>query len=192
VASARDAARRADEDTGRDAEGESNKFTYDESPETGKPLTTHQWYDGSQRPWVFKRVWHVEPSRTDPDTVYAGVEDAALFSSTDGGQNWKGALGDYAATAPVRSGSQEQADCACTRSSRIRRIRSDCSWRSRRPVHSGRTTVARRGSRSTGDSRSSYIPDPKAEIGHCVHRIALHPVATERVVHAEALGRPAQ
>src|SRR6185369_15717752 len=69
--------------------GESNKFTYDESPATGKPLTTHQWYDGSQKPWVFKRVWHVEPSRTDPDMVYAGVEDAALFRSTDGGQNWK-------------------------------------------------------------------------------------------------------
>src|SRR6476619_1760501 len=69
--------------------GESNKFVYDASAETGKPLTTHQWYDGSQRPWEFKRVWHLEPSLTDPDTVYAGVEDAALFRSTDGGQNWK-------------------------------------------------------------------------------------------------------
>ena len=26
--------------------GESNKFVYDTSAETGKPLTTHQWYDG--------------------------------------------------------------------------------------------------------------------------------------------------
>ena len=47
-------------------------------PATGKPLTTHQWYDGTQHPWEFKRVWHLEPSLTDPDTVYAGVEDAAL------------------------------------------------------------------------------------------------------------------
>jgi hypothetical protein len=68
--------------------GESNKFVYDESPETGAPLTTHQWYDGTQKPWVFKRVWHLEPSLTDPDTVYAGVEDAALFHSTDGAKNW--------------------------------------------------------------------------------------------------------
>ena len=68
--------------------GESNKFVYDTSPETGKPLTTHQWYDGTQHPWEFKRVWHLEPSLTDPDTVYAGVEDAALFRSTDGGKNW--------------------------------------------------------------------------------------------------------
>src|ERR1700693_2994373 len=53
----------------------SNKFVYDASDESGKPLTTHQWYDGTQHPWEFKRVWHLEPSLTDPDTVYAGVED---------------------------------------------------------------------------------------------------------------------
>jgi hypothetical protein len=69
--------------------GVSNKFVYDVSAETGKPLTTHQFYDGTQHPWEFKRVWHLEPSLTDPDTVYAGVEDAALFRSTDGGENWK-------------------------------------------------------------------------------------------------------
>ena len=68
--------------------GESNKFVYDDSPETGKPLTTHQLYDGTAKPWVFKRVWHLEPSLDDPDTVYAGVEDAALFKSTNGGQTW--------------------------------------------------------------------------------------------------------
>ena len=69
--------------------GESNKFVYDTSPQPGKPLTTHQWYDGTQHPWEFKRVWHLEPSLTDPDTVYAGVEDAALFRSADGGQTWQ-------------------------------------------------------------------------------------------------------
>ena len=49
--------------------GESNKFAYDAA---AAPLTTHQWYDGTQHPWEFKRVWHLEPSLTDPDTVYAG------------------------------------------------------------------------------------------------------------------------
>src|SRR4029434_5378493 len=64
---------------------ERHKFMYD----TAKtPLTTHQWYDGTQHPWEFKRVWHIEPALDDPDTVYAGVEDAALFKSTDGGQSW--------------------------------------------------------------------------------------------------------
>jgi len=65
--------------------GESNKFAYDTS---AAPLTTHQHYDGTQRPWEFKRVWHLEPSLGDPSTVYAGVEDAAIFRSTDGAQNW--------------------------------------------------------------------------------------------------------
>ena len=70
--------------------GESNMFLYDASEKTGRPLTTHQHYDGSQRPWEFKRVWHLEPSLTDPDTVYAGVEDAAIFKSTDGGTDVEG------------------------------------------------------------------------------------------------------
>src|SRR5438445_98877 len=69
--------------------GESNKFVYDTSPETGKPLTTHQWYDGTQHPWEFKRVWHLEPSLSDPDTAYAGVEDAGLFRTSDGGKTWQ-------------------------------------------------------------------------------------------------------
>jgi hypothetical protein len=68
--------------------GKSNKFVYDTSAATGKPLTTHQWYDGTQHPWEFKRVWHLEPSLTDPDEVYAGVEDAALFRTSDGAHTW--------------------------------------------------------------------------------------------------------
>src|SRR5690606_31700679 len=67
---------------------ESNKFVYDTSAGSGAPLTTHQWYDGTPHPWEFKRVWHLEPCLSDADTVYAGVEDAALFKSTDGGRNW--------------------------------------------------------------------------------------------------------
>ena len=69
-------------DGGKTWEPVGNKFAYD--GETG----THQWYDGTPHPWEFKRVWHLEPSLTDPDTVYAGVEDAALFRTTDGGQTW--------------------------------------------------------------------------------------------------------
>src|SRR5450631_2483295 len=69
---------------GAPPKAESNKSVYD----AAAPLTTHQWYDGTQHLWEFKRVWHLEPSLTDPNTVYAGVEDAALFRSTDGGATW--------------------------------------------------------------------------------------------------------
>src|SRR4051795_4188624 len=40
--------------------GESNKFAYDTTPGKGADLKTHQWYDGTQHPWEFKRVWHLE------------------------------------------------------------------------------------------------------------------------------------
>jgi photosystem II stability/assembly factor-like uncharacterized protein len=154
--------------------GESNKFAYDESPETGKPLTTHQWYDGSQKPWVFKRVWHIEPSRTDPDMVYAGVEDAALFRSTDGGQNWKelsglrghgtgpqwqpGAGGLCLHTIIEDPKDPKRLFVAISSAGAFRTDDGGTTWK---PINQG--------------LRSDYIPDPKAEIGHCVHRIALHP-----------------
>ena len=71
------------DDGGKNWEPVGNEFTYDGVP------GTHQWYDGTQHPWEFARIWHLEPSLTDADTVFAGVEDAALFSSTDGGQTWQ-------------------------------------------------------------------------------------------------------
>src|SRR6058998_3397538 len=128
--------------------GESNKFVYDTSAETGKPLTTHQWYDGTQHPWEFKRVWHLEPSLTDPNTVYAGVEDAAIFRSTDGGENWK-ELPGLRGTALAPNGSQERVACACTPSFSIPVIPSGCGSPYLRRAPSAPTTVARPGSRST-------------------------------------------
>src|SRR5262249_3101905 len=70
-------------DGGKTWEAVGKDFNYEGNP------GTHQWYDGTQHPWEFKRVWHLEPSLTDPDTVYAGVEDAALFKSSDGAQTWQ-------------------------------------------------------------------------------------------------------
>jgi hypothetical protein len=154
--------------------GESNKFTYDSSPETGRPLTTHQWYDGSQKPWEFKRVWHLEPSLTDRDTVYAGVEDAALFRSTDGGQNWKelsglrghgtgpqwqpGAGGLCLHTIIQDPKDAKRMFVAISSAGAFRTDDGGTTWK---PINRG--------------LRSQYIPDPDAEIGHCVHRIAMHP-----------------
>ncbi len=70
------------DDGGQSWEPVGNEFAYEGVP------GTHQWYDGTPHPWEFKRVWHLEPSPNDPDTVYAGVEDAALFRSSDGGHTW--------------------------------------------------------------------------------------------------------
>jgi len=153
--------------------GESNKFLYDTSPETGKPLTTHQWYDGSQRPWEFKRVWHLEPSLTDPDTVYAGIEDSALFRSRDGGQTWQ----ELAGLRDVKGNLwQPGAGGMCLHTimqdpSNPRRIYIAISAAGTFRTDDGGMTwrAINRGLKSKYE-----LPDPDAEVGHCVHRIAMH------------------
>jgi photosystem II stability/assembly factor-like uncharacterized protein len=148
----------------------SNKFGYDAS---ANPLTTHQWYDGTQHPWEFKRVWHLEPSLTDPDTVYAGVEDAALFRSTDGGENWKelpglrghgtgpkwqpGAGGLCLHTIILDPSNPRRIYIAISAAGAFRTDDGGASWK---PINRG--------------LYSQYIPDPWAEVGHCVHHLAMN------------------
>jgi photosystem II stability/assembly factor-like uncharacterized protein len=148
--------------------GDSNKFGYDGVP------GTHQWYDGTQHPWEFKRVWHFEPSLGDPDTVYAGVEDAALFRSTDAGTSWQelsglrkhdtgpkwqpGAGGMCLHTILIDPTNPQRIFVAISAAGAFRTDDGGETWK---PVNKG--------------LRSQFIPDPNAEVGHCVHRIALHP-----------------
>src|SRR5215218_2668772 len=151
-----------------------NQFVYD--GDTG----THQWYDGTQHPWEFTRVWHLEPSLTDPDTVYAGVEDAALFRSTDGGQTWdelpalRGAKGHL--WQPGAGGmclhtiilDPSNPDRIITAISAAGTFRTDDGGTSWFPVTHG--------------LKSPWeLPDPDAEIGHCVHNLAMHPSRPETI-----------
>lgn len=145
-----------------------NAFAYDGVP------GTHQWYDGTPHPWEFKRVWHVEPSLADPDTVYAGVEDAALFRSTDGGQSWQemaglrnhgsgsqwapGAGGMGLHTILLDPSNPARMYIAISAAGAFRTDDGGVTWR---PINRG--------------LKSDYIPDAEAEVGHCVHRIAMHP-----------------
>src|ERR1051325_4600541 len=154
--------------------GESNKFVYDTSAKTGKPLTTHKFYDGSQHPWEFKRVWHIEPSLSDPETAYAGTEDAAIFKTTDGGRSWNelaglrghptgkdwqpGAGGMCLHTIVIDPKNPKRMFIAISAAGTFRTDDGGTTWK---PINKG--------------LRSQYIPDPAAEVGHCVHRIAIHP-----------------
>ena len=160
------------DDGGKTWEQVGNEFTYD--GKTG----THQWYDGTPHPWEFKRVWHLEPSLTDADTVYAGVEDAALFQSTDGGKSWNelrglrdhdtapgwapGAGGMCLHTILVDPTNPNRMFVAISAAGSFRTDDGGKTWR---PINKG--------------LHSEYIPDPDAEIGHCVHRIAMHPSRPE-------------
>jgi photosystem II stability/assembly factor-like uncharacterized protein len=154
-------------DGGKTWEPVGNKFAYDGVP------GTHQWYDGTPHPWEFKRVWHLEPSLTDPDHVYAGVEDAALFHTTDGGQNWQelpglrghgsgaqwspGAGGLGLHTIVLDPANSKRMFIAISAAGVFRTDDGGTSWK---PVNQG--------------LRSQHIPDPTAEVGHCVHRITMH------------------
>jgi photosystem II stability/assembly factor-like uncharacterized protein len=134
----------------------------------------HLWYDGTPKPWEFTRIWHLEPSLTDPDVVYAGAQDAALYRTTDGGKSW----GELTGLRTHASGPQWQpgAGGLClhtivldpanpsrmyTAISAAGAFRSDDSGETWQPINRG--------------LRSEGIPDEDAEVGHCVHRIALHP-----------------
>ncbi|MBV9007776.1 MAG: exo-alpha-sialidase [Verrucomicrobia bacterium] len=147
--------------------GRSNDFRYDGIP------GTHQWYDGTQHPWEFKRVWHFEPAHDSPDHVYAGVEDAALFESNDGGKSWR----ELSALRNHDSGPKWQpgAGGMCLHTilldpanakrmfvaiSAAGAFRSDDAGETWKPINRG--------------LRSNFMPDAEAEVGHCVHRIAMH------------------
>jgi hypothetical protein len=154
-------------DGGKTWEPVDNKFVYDGVP------GTHQWYDGTPHPWEFKRVWHLEPSLTDPDTVYAGVEDAAMFRTVDGGQSWHElpglrGHGSGSSWAPGAGGlclhtillDPSKPERIFIAISAAGAFRSDDGAKSWRPINRG--------------LRSQHIPEPEAEVGHCVHRIAMH------------------
>jgi photosystem II stability/assembly factor-like uncharacterized protein len=155
-------------DGGKTWEQMGNKFVYDGVP------GTHQWYDGTPHPWEFKRVWHLEPSLTDPDEVYAGAEDAALFRSVDGGQNWQelsglrghgsgphwqpGAGGMCLHTIILDPSDPGRIFIAISAAGAFRTDDGGKTWK---PINKG--------------LRSQFIPDQDAEVGHCVHHIAMHP-----------------
>ncbi|KPJ77900.1 MAG: hypothetical protein AMS19_12340 [Gemmatimonas sp. SG8_23] len=156
------------DDGGATWEPVGNEFAYE------GPTGTHQWYDGTPHPWEFTRVWHFEPSLTDPDTVYAGVEDAALFRSTDGGHTWQelpglrnhatgdrwqpGAAGMGLHTIVLDPRTPDRITVAISAAGVFRTEDGGESWR---PSNRG--------------LKSQYLPDPEAEIGYCVHHLAMHP-----------------
>ena len=154
-------------DGGKTWEPVGSKFLYDGVP------STHEWYDGTPHPWEFKRVWHLEPSMSDPDTVYAGVEDAALFRSSDGGLTWQefSGLRGHASGPRWTPGAgglclhtilldPSDSNRIFTAISSAGVFRTDDAGRTWRPINRG--------------LKGQYLPDAIAEVGHCVHRIAMH------------------
>ena len=156
------------DDGGKSWETIGNSFPYHGLP------GTHQWYDGTPHPWEFARVWHLEPSLTDADTVYAGVEDAALFRSTDGGKEWVEMAGlrehDTGAHWQPGAGGMCLHTILLDPSDAQRMVIAISAAGAFRTADGGETwEPANRG------LVSGQIPDATAEVGHCVHHIAMHP-----------------
>jgi photosystem II stability/assembly factor-like uncharacterized protein len=145
-----------------------NRFAYEGT------AGTHLWYDGTPHPWEFARVWHFEPSLSDPDVVYAGVEDAALFRTIDGGLNWEelpglrthrsadswqpGAGGMCLHTILLDPHDSNRIFAAISAAGAFRSDDAGATWR---PINRG--------------LKSNSLPQQEAEVGHCVHRLAMHP-----------------
>ena len=117
--------------------------------------------------------------RPTRDMVYAGVQDAALFKTTDGGDSWH----ELPACASTASGPEWQpgAGGMC-----LHTIVLD-------PADENRMTIAisAAGVFRTDDGGSRWapinqgllsdgIPSPAAEVGHCVHNLAMHPTIPTR------------
>jgi len=155
-------------DGGKTWEAAGNEFKYEGTP------GTHVWYDGSPHPWEFKRVWHLEPSPTDPDTVYAGVEDAAFFKSTDGAKTWTEMPG--LRTHESAGGWAPGAGGLCLHTILIDPSNNDRMFIAISSAGVFRTDDAGKTWRPANHGlKSNTIPDQDAEVGHCVHRIAMHP-----------------
>lgn len=162
------------DDGGTSWEAMGNEFAYDGVP------GTHQWYDGTSHPWEFKRIWHFEPSPDDADTVFAGGEDAALFRSDDGGRTWAelaalrthssgekwqpGAGGMCLHTILIDPANPQRMYVAISAAGAFRTDDGGQSW-----------NVVTRG------LRSNFLPEPEAAVGHCVHRMAMHPTRPDTV-----------
>ncbi|MDE3172646.1 MAG: exo-alpha-sialidase [Gemmatimonadota bacterium] len=162
------------DDGGRTWEAVDNKFAYASVP------GTHQWYDGTPHPWEFKRVWHFEPSPTEADTVFAGVEDAAIFKSTDGGKSWA----ELPGLREHRTGSKwtPGAGGMCLHTILIDPAKPDRMYVAISAAGAFRTDDGgKTWTTITKGLHSGFMPDPTAEIGHCVHRIAFHPSNTDRL-----------
>ncbi len=156
------------DDGGQTWETVGNQFSYADDP--GK----HKWYDGTEHPWEFTRVWHLEPSLTEPETVYAGVEDAALFRSSDGGQTWQELSGLRSVKGDLW---QPGAGGMCLHSIVIDPNDENRMWVAISAAGCFRTDDGGESWRpATGGLTMMFeLPDPESEVGHCVHNIAMHP-----------------
>ena len=138
-----------------------------------------------------EKVWHVEPAGPDqPRVVYAGVEPAALFKSTDDGESWSwmpplnqhptaekwvpGAGGLCLHTIVIDPHDRDRVTVAISAAGVFQTADGGATWN---PANNG--------------TRVNFMPDEPptyAEWGQCVHKVVQHPSTPDRLYQQNHCG----
>ena len=128
-----------------------------------------------------KQIWQIVPGRPEePDTLYCGVEPAALFESKDAGVSWSLVRGLF--DHPHRPRWQPGGGGLC-----LHTILPDPKDGNRLyvAISSGgvyRTDDGGLSWRACNEGiRADFLPDKYPEFGQCVHKIAHHPSQPDRL-----------
>ena len=121
------------------------------------------------------RIWHIEPGRAgEPETLYAGVQPAALFKSTDAGVTWRevDGLGKH----PTRSEWMPGFGGLCLHSIALDRQNPDRMWIGISAAGVFRTDDGGETWKATNRGvRADFNPgDPLPEWGQCPHKLLTH------------------
>lgn len=141
----------------------------------GTPDEAREPETAQAKPETVLKVWHITPGRvSEPDVLYAGVEPAALFKSTDNGETW--VLNEGLYQHPTRPHWFPGAGGLCLHTilldqQNVNRMYVGISTGGCFRTDDGGLTWHPRNK----NVRADFLPTPYPEWGQCVHKMDMHP-----------------
>ena len=130
---------------------------------------------------ALKQIWQIVPAGdSEPDTLYCGVEPAALFVSRDAGESWS--LNESLWNHPHRERWEPGGGGLCMHTvlpdpADAKRIRIAVSTGGMYVTEDGGATWRA----SNSGVRAEFLPDKHPEFGQCVHKVAQSRTRPERM-----------